>query len=661
MNLFKRYTMKNKLCSRLNILAVSLVLLCCGCKKTYDFLNLPDNQFMDARIWENEGAVQYLVDEAYWISMPEFPWHNATNNNDVTTANDESVFSATKEWTQRYFNVHAKIFNGDDFKYIGTKYQGENVGDNRYYEIARCNLALKMLPDSKGIIPAKVKWFMGQFQLIRAIIYLNLMKYYGGVPIVTDPLSPQTIEPLRRAKAKEVLRLIVADCDAAIKNLEGIQYVGTAINGNYGKLTRGAAAAWKARALWWWASPLFNPIGDPAHPHDAGRWVEANKAAREAYEMCKTDGYGLISNYGSIFQLEGPYATDASGNGTGNKEAIIIRSYSALKPKRGNNVEAKSRPSSENGSPDDCYRPTTKLLEAYCMKDGIPITDAAVASQYPYDANHIWLNRDPRFDASIGYNGGLWALSGKSTRRQWSYEGEASDGKVPFYCKRFTFPNLPKENVKQSGDFGGAGMDWIDLRFAEVMLIYAETANEAGETAIAQDMVRQIRQRAGVEAGNKDYGLAMYSGKDAMRELIYNERMVEFALEGKRNDDLRRTRRMHLLTGSTLSYPKILKTTAKKFWIGPKTTDSADVKTWLVRPLATDATRTNRDTLNINNPATADIFFLPYDGTGGTPLPISFDPQKYFFALNNFYLFSSALLEQTAGWNGGTFDPLETK
>lgn len=92
-------------------------------------------------------------------------------------------------------------------------------------------------------------------------------------------------------------------------------------------------------------------------------------------------------------------------------------------------------------------------------------------------------------------------------------------------------------------------MDWIELRLAEVMMDYAEAANEAGNITVAKDMVRKIRQRAGIEQGGFDYGLSLATNTAQMRDLIMNERMVEFAFEGKRNDDLRRTRRMHLLTG----------------------------------------------------------------------------------------------------------------
>lgn len=626
------------------IVYAAMLIVLCGCKKTYDYLNVPDRETIDARIWESDGAIQYLLNEGYFISMPEFPWHNTAASSDIAIASDESVYSLTKEWPQKTLGIHKDPFLADNFKYIGIKYQGDNIGDNRYYEISRCNLAIQELPKSKTLDPDKRRGFLGQFHLIRAMVYFQLAKYYGGVPIITEPLTPETIVGVPRAKAKDVFSLIIADCDAAVNYLDGAKY-----NGTTGKLTKAAAVAWKARVLLYFASPLFNPVNDPEHPNDPSRWNEAYKACKEAYDVCKTAGHELVADYDKIFQLEN----------ANNKEAIIIRSYSAVVTKRGNNVEAKSRPPSEGGSPDDCFRPTVNMLNAYGMKDGVPADKSqAGTGLYKYDSNHIWLNRDPRFDATIGYNGGAWALSGKATRRQWTYEGEANDGKVPFYCKRFVIPTLPKDNVKY-GETGGSGMDWIELRFAEVMLNYAEAANEVGQLDVAKNMVREIRKRAKIEQGSLDYGLALVSGKEEMRELILQERMVEFAFESKRQDDLRRMRRFHLLSGKQLVYPKILKLVGGKVWKGPLVTDSATVKDWLMLPLAKNPTLVNRDTINVTNPATMDRYFVKYDGTGGTDRPnVNIPADRYFYGLNNFYLLSAAVLEQTKGWPGGTFDPL---
>lgn len=633
-----------KLRFSIQLLALGLLAFPVSCKKTSDFLQVVDHDGVDSRIWDAEGSVQYFLNETYQVIMPEFPYQNTVNNNAINWTSDENAYGVTQELPQKTFNSKGSLI-GDNFKYIAVKYQGNNIGDNRYFDIAKCNAALDNLPNSKGLSQAKIREFMGQFYALRAMAYLSLTKYYGGVPLITKTVSPQNVELVRRSKAKDMFQVIVADLNTAMEYLDGVAYTDPV-----GRLTKASAAALKSRALLLWASPQFNPVNDPKHPYDASRWQQANEAAKQAYEIAVASGHALQADYATIFQTEG----------IGNKEAMILRSYNTTANKRGHNVEGRIRPGSEGGSADDCYKPSVRMVGAYTMKDGVPVTAAgSVTSAYKYDEVHFWMNRDPRFDATIGFNGGNWVLSGKSGRRQWNYEG-GGDDKSALYCKRFSAPNLPMGSVKY-GDVGGSGMDWIELRFAEVILNYAETANETGDIATAKKMVKLIRQRAGIEQGSYDYGLSLATNKDEMRDLIINERMVEFAFEGKRNDDLRRTRRMHLLNGALYYYKAGPKLTNRKFWVGPGVTDSLGTKDFLVAPMKSDGSKMNRDTINMNNPASVDKFFMAYDGTNipsgvaGMGMPEHY----YFFGFNNLFLQSSSLLEQTIGWEGGTFDPLD--
>ncbi|MCH5720280.1 RagB/SusD family nutrient uptake outer membrane protein [Niabella hibiscisoli] len=363
--------------------------------------------------------------------------------------------------------------------------------------------------------------------------YLGLTKIYGGMPLVLEPQNPDNLNLSGRQKAKVMFEQIVRDFDSSISNLQGkAKWTSDATErGKIGQATAAALKA-KAKALLWWASPLFNPPGHSTY--DESRWQVAFQASQDAYTRAMAAGYKLMPNYATIFQVEG----------NGNTEAMMVRSYSSLQLKKFHGVEARVRPGSEGGSPSDVYNPTKIMLDAYVMKDGRPKENAS--TQYPYDEVLMYANRDPRFDASIAFNGCTWPLSAKPTRRQWTYAGARVDGgnesSKPFYVRKFATPNLARAAVGTANDLGGSGMDWIEFRFAELLLDYAEAANESGNLTIAKDMIRQLRVRAGIVQGTADYGLALATNKDLMRELIINERMVELSFEGKRNDDLRRTR-----------------------------------------------------------------------------------------------------------------------
>ena len=289
------------------------------------------------------------------------------------------------------------------------------------------------------------------------------------------------------------------------------------------------------------------------------------------------------------------------------------------------------------------------------MKDGLPTNHASSG----YNNIMFWQNRDPRFEASIAYNGGLWPLSGKATRKQWSHTGvpdeAASTIVTGFYCKRLTNNTLtPAQSVYNSNSGGGSGMDWIEMRFAEVILNLAECANETNRLAEAKDNVRRIRQRAGIIAGSFDYGLAVATNVASMRSLILNERMIEFAMEGKRYWDLRRTRNYGLISARqsyklSVKLPYVAGNPPNPPVAGRIYIDAPDA--FGVRP---------RDTANLNNQSVyTSIYTTPgtiasLEGSNSINIPAKY----YFYALPNFFS-QSFFLEQTAGWINGTFDPLQ--
>ncbi len=605
-----------------------------ACKK--DFLEIEDRNGMDSRIWNNEAAVQFLLNETYDLIMPEFPYNNASNN--ILYASDEDRYSANESIMRKFIGTNGVLVS-NDVKYIAQKYQYTTKGDNRYFDIANCNRAIEGLKTSSLAEDVK-KELKGQFYALRGLAYFELTRLYGGVPLVLTPQTAESTDIDRpRASARECFQSIVRDLDSAMVLLTGVSYSDA---NERGKITREAAAAIKGRALLYWASPQFNPLNDSEHPYVPARWDTAYAACKEAYDLCKAK-HSLISDYSKLFQVEG--AT--------NTEAILVRSYSSRAAKYGHDAEYRVRPLSEGGTQNTSggnhFAPTWNLVKAYTMKDGTPITQSTA-----YNQAYFWMNRDPRLDATIAYNGSPWKLSGKANRRQWAYTGVTDEGtqltSTGFYLKKYSSPDLLASAVRYQNDFGGNGMDWVDLRFAEVMINYAECANEVDKIAEAKDMVRQIRQRAGIIAGTSgnDYGLGWADTKAEMRDIIMNERMVEFAMEGKRFYDLRRTRRLHELNGLTLDKVNyVLKAHPNDIPNGKKFVEQVNSMGVL-----------NRDTINMNNKDSYSKFFT-VSTTAALTNPIVTYDVYYFFALPSTFMNSSPLLEQTIGWDNGTFDPLD--
>ena len=613
---------KNNINKALLVFALAAALPACVNKD--EFFLLPDTEGIDAAIWDNEGSVQLHLNRVYDVVMPWFPLQVLPDRYGVHVASDESYFPDGNDNAKAALGL-VGVLGVNDVRFTGNQYRG-NPGDNKYWDIARCNDAITNVP--KGTMaPERQRILLGQYYALRAMTYFELVKVYGGVPLILEQQLENSVYMGGRKSAKECIDAIVSDLNTSMQMLEGFN---PGDGDGRGKITKLIAACLKAKVLFYWASPQFNPTNDAKHPYQAARWTDALTANKEAYDLAVTAGKRLMPNYLDIFRTEG----------TANSEAILVRTYSSTVNARGHNGESRNRPSSEGGSYSSFYTPTTKMLDAYPMRDGKPRN---TSTAFPYDATLFWQNRDPRFEATFAYNGSVYPLSGNATRKQWTYNTAVNESNGnAVYVKRFTTPGLIAGAVAYNNGLGGSGMDWIELRFAEVMLNYADCLNETGNIAGAKDLVRQIRVRAGVVAGDADYGLGLAGSTADLRNLILNERQIEFAFENKRNADLRRSRTMHLLTGSMAKLEIQLASSADK---------------------TTLETATNgvmfRETINVNDRTTYNRYFRTVTLTNATYLPYNIPEFHYFYTFHSDFVNFGANIATTIGWPGGTFDPLD--
>lgn len=594
---------------------LTTVLLCTmilpSCKK--DFFEIPDPSGINSDIWNDDGAVGLFLNRTYALIMPQWPVIGGIHNtsDELNNANTTFLYGTLNE-------------NG--VTDIGT---GTSIASNRYFDIRRCNLAIDNLNDASSLPLETRNLYKGQFFALRAMIYFKLVSLYGGVPLILHAQDPGVDDlNVPRAKTSECIAAIAKDFDSAAAFLPKL-WTGNDI----GKFTKSAAMAMKGKVLMYWASAQFNPT------NITSRWEDAYTACKAAYDTCVSHGYILLANYANIFTTED------------HREVLIVRKYNTARD-WGTNLENVTRPYSETTAGSGSNQPTWNLVQAYTMKDGLPIT--APSSTYPYNTTLFWQNRDPRFDATIAYNGNVWPLSGKAGRKQFTYTGTTEEsGSAPvtaFYCKRLCNASLTAAAaIYNSNTGGGSGMDWIEMRFAEVVMNLAECANETSRLAEAKNMVRLIRQRAGIVAGGSDYGMAIATDIPSMRKLILNERQIEFAMEGKRYWDLRRTRNLGLITARQ-SYKPV----PKSPYVAGTGTDPT--KIYLDKPDAFGVRP--KDTANFNNPITYDRIFTSsaasIEGTNVITLPDKY----YFYPLPNLFT-NSFIIQQTLGWTSGTFDPLQ--
>jgi hypothetical protein len=590
-----------------SILAISSL---AACKKSIlekvDFAGVDDET-----VWNNESTATLYLNNLYSLVIPV--WPSSSGNANLPTGIHNTSDESNGGNTALLYGT-LTVDNVTDF-------YGSGGVNNAYGYLRKINTLLTQIDN--GSLTADVKnKIKGQAYFLRAWVYFQLVKLYGGVPYITKPqdwVTDNLMVP--RNKTSECIDSMVADLDKGAV-LPGVW----SSNTDRGRITRGAALAVKGKVLLFWASPQFNP------GNDASRWEKAYQANRAAYDTLVKDGYALYSDFSKIF---------IDANNPNDREPILFRSYNGTSATGlYNNYDNVTRPYSETNGGGGQNNPTWDLVKAFPMKDGKAITDAT--GKYPYSNVYYWKNRDPRFAATIAYNGCVWELSSKAGRRQWNYTGVSEDKSKPtvtgFYCRKNIDPSMLAANANFGKTF------WVEIRLAEVMLNLAECANATGRQQDAYAMLTAIRKRAGIEPGSDNlYGLKAGMTQTEMNNAILQERRVELAFEGKRYDDLRRTRTFDKLNG-TKRMALIIAPRAPYTVKDLEAKDAAGIML--------------RDKLNIDGTDYTTYFTATEQPISGENA-INYLSVYYFYAIPTTNITKNPAMLQTQGWANGSFDPLQ--
>lgn len=589
------------------VLYIAILSLLAGCEDVLDKKDL--GGISDADVWDDPSLANLYLNKVYQQVLPGF---GGTANTNIS---DESTGTGTGRM------MYGELTIDDNYGSWGV---------TTYSNIRTLNVLIDEIEKGSMREEDRVK-IKGQGLFLRAWEYFELVKYYGGVPLVLHQQDPFAGSELfvPRNSASQCIAQIVADLDEAILSLPD-----SWPTEEWGRITKGAAAAFKGRVLLFYASPQFNPDNLKV------RWDSAYSANVKAKEIC-SQTYSLHSDFGDIF-LDEEEST----------EAIFVKIFNGVEVKHG--YENSVRPFSEadGGSSNNC--PTWELVCAFPMNDGLPITN------HPnYDTTYFWKNRDPRFYETIAYNGCDWPLSGKSTRKQWDYVGNGIEPPSPelgasntgFYCRK----NVD-ESIVQT-ETGNVGTDWIEIRYTEVLLNLAECAAELGYLEEALVELRAIRERAGIEAGDGNYGITA-STELEMVEAVMHERRIEMAFENKRHWDLRR-RNMYVndlgntpkLNGTYRHGISIQLDTDYIISLNPTRWGTADSAIMFFNDSI-------RDIMDVETEY--HLYFITEYDWNRDEMPINFrQPEYNFYYLPQSDLDENPFLIQTIHWGNGTFDPLE--
>ncbi len=579
-----------------------------SCEKTLDKMNLGATE--GSLIYNDSTLANLSLNYVYDQNLPVWFGQSTIGFGNPTGLSDESYSdNAFMQGTVQQADV-------TDF---GTGLSATN----NYSKIRTINMFIRDV--RAGSLPTGTKnRLIGQAQFFRAWRYFDLVRLYGGVPLVFSPLDgvgneARDLTYLPRNTTTQTLAAITADLDSAAAVLPGKW----AASADWGHITKGAAQAFKGRALLYAASPQFNPSDDRA------KWQAAYDASLAARTTLVANGARLHTSYDQLWFQE-----------SGNPEAVMVTGFNTAagsQTQKNNQYDNSTRPA-YTGTSGGSNLPTWEMVQAYPMLDGKKPGDAT--SKYTYSMQQFYKNRDPRFDKTIAYNGSTWPLNGNTGYRLWTYQVGTTSvepskaSTTSFYTRKAISPTASQSEATF------IGTDWIEIRYAEVLLNLAEAACGINDLNEGYTQLKAIRARAGIEAGtNGNYGLKVGMNRAEMFEAILYERQIEFAFEGKRFWDLRR----HNKLGSVLN-------TLKR-------------RTGLVITFKPSASVTaanfaaTRDGLNLDNAYTTyfDIKTREVD----TKYNLNWQDKKYaFFGIPQASIDNNPKVQQNTEWGGG-FNPLQ--
>ncbi|WP_299096336.1 RagB/SusD family nutrient uptake outer membrane protein [uncultured Bacteroides sp.] len=458
------------------------------------------------------------------------------NNSWLDAATDLAETSYATGGVRTTFNIGNYYGSGGASELSGT-------WEHYYRGIRKCNMILTRIESVPKNIDLKedeyIKhktYIISEARFLRAWFYWELFLRYGPIPIVTEVLDPNgdllsnyTTRPSIKEYVVDFVLKELSECE------EGLMVYKDASDQDVaGRIGQPMARALYSRIMLYMASPRYSS-------ESSITWQQAADAAK-----------GFIETYGGNYSLmQGTDSKTALTNAwlltpyeESNKEMIFYRNDGTIS---WNNIRY-DVPVGEGGNGGLC--PSQNLIDMYDMIDGnspfqeydetgAPVyngVNPSVNAASGYSDANMWANRDGRLAASILYNGVSWGngVINVVKGQRDNPVGNANATPTGYYVRKY----MP-ETILSANHSGNSRRLWTIIRYAEILLNYAEALNEVqGPCKEVYDQLDLIRHRAGITGNVADR--TDLNTKEKMRNFIRKERTVELAFEEHRAWDVRR-------------------------------------------------------------------------------------------------------------------------
>lgn len=574
-----------------------LLLLGSSCQKYLDVVP-PDVGTLDYAFRSRNEAENYL-----------FSCYNAIQGlNDMSrspafTTSSELVYPLNLPGNPLNITGFSLITGTQNTNSPGLNYwDGGGNGINMWQAIRKCNTMLENIDEPADLGAAEKARWIAETKFLKAYYHYYLFRLYGPIPIVDKNLPVEATPDQVRVKRRPVdtvVNYIAGLLDQAIPDLPpSIENPAKEL----GRITKPAAMAIKAELLMTAASPLFNGNTDYASfkdkdgqllfpAYDATKWQKAADACKAAIDQCEAVGLHLnntfaaapnVTNLPDQLRQELVFQTALTQRWDLNTE--LIWSLNAIWHGQEYCIPRMTQLANQNDNDNPAYfAAPISTAELFYTNNGVPIEedknwdyndryqlqdgDAANANyiKQGYTTIKAHFNRESRFYASIGFDGGIWFGNGildGSNPHYVSARGQSSLAGPKTLQKTNITGYWPKKLANYLTVYDN-GFNWTDfsmpvMRMAGLYLLYAEALNEvSGPSAECYANIDKVRARAGLPGvvdawGQYSKNPNKPSTKDGLRAIIHQERRIELCFEGQAGWDLRRWKELQLVLSAPL-------------------------------------------------------------------------------------------------------------
>lgn len=545
----------------------------------------------------NVGTIDYAFRnrneaENYLFSCYSTLQQFVSVQNDVGfTTSGEIIFPNTLSDNQGIDPVGFNLIRGtQNAANPGLDYwDGYNGGQALYTALRRCNTMLENIDKPIDLAADEKKRWIAEIKFLKAYYHFYLFRLYGAIPIadVNLPINSSTEEvKVRRAPVDSVVNYMVRLLDEAAPNLPTIIQNQAR---ELGRITQPIALAVKAQILTTAASPLFNGNPDftgvknkdgralfPA-TYDPLKWDKAALALRDAITACESNGSVLhkflptssVGNLSDSLKTVLGLQTAITEKWELNSEVIwALNPYYRTQPNGAPRLTAKA---AANPTFPGTFAVPISEQELFYTKNGVPINEDNTfdyinrytlrtgdkASRFyigqGYTTIKAHFDREPRFYADLGFDGGVWFGNGQLNQESLYYvqaRGSSALAGPTDNVRVNVTACWPKKlvNYLTVQDDGNSVTDFRlpVIRLAGLYLMYAEVLNEQGKPAAeVVTWIDKVRTRAGlpgvIDAWTRFSRTPdKYATKDGMRQIVHQEIRIELAFECEPGWSLRR-------------------------------------------------------------------------------------------------------------------------